>query len=121
MVPDVQYAIPPVSCVIISFSPCSAIRKAMITTVFGKRHRHRQQDGDNHSGGSMVPGIGSAEIQAATCVLWCTVALGYLVQSRPKALVRGCGRINPSEDKRPIRFLGDSVQITYVSVTAARP
>ncbi|CAN0167646.1 unnamed protein product, partial [Ascophyllum nodosum] len=30
-----------------------------------------------------VPAMSSAEVGAAACSLWCTVALGYLVEGRP--------------------------------------
>lgn len=59
----------------------------MIANMFSKL----QQKGsarDDHGGRSIVPGMRLAEVRAASCVLWCTVALGYLVEGRPKESVR---------------------------------
>ena len=46
------------------------------------------EDGWQNGGDTGLANMGPAEVGAAACVLWCTVALGCLVEGRPIESVR---------------------------------
>ena len=66
----------------------SDIRKAMIATVLEKTQRQEEGNKVVIGGCAIAPSITSAEFGAAACVMWCSVALGCLVEGSPTESVR---------------------------------